>query len=427
MLKIRLWSIVVISTLMVVVLSGPAAGLLTDVAGHWAGPIIAALEARGIVSGDSAGRFDPDGQLTRAQFAKILVINRGNESDAKLLEAVSSRFTDLPPSHWARGFVESLAEIGVAEGFPDGSFMPSQPVTRAQAAVLLVRAAGLADQARLHRFEPTPFVDDNQVPNWSRGEINLAHRYGLITGFDDRSFRPNETMTRAQGAVATIRLAEYAGTAYHLVGTLVRFDPTTRQGVVRDALGRERTFTMSNQAQYFRSGIAVGPQAPQRLDQVWVVLGTQNAGLVLESRYADFLGSSPTVSGRVVTVQLASGISRSFQLQPGAMTFLNGLPINLVEGTTATHAYMALDVANDEVRMLDLVRVSYEGILIGTDPPAGTVTLSIDQASRSAQVSPNAVILQNGIRVTIQELRLGAAVQIAVDSLQAITYLQAEG
>lgn len=161
----------------------PAAALLTDIGGHWAAPLIGALQARGIVSGDQFFRFNPEAPLTRAQLSKLLVTGLGSVDDAHLLAGYPSRFNDVPKWHWANGFVESLAESGAVQGYPDGTFGPEESVTRAQLAVIFVREAGLADQARLRQFEQTGYADDGTVPDWARGSVQVAQIVGLLEGF----------------------------------------------------------------------------------------------------------------------------------------------------------------------------------------------------------------------------------------------------
>lgn len=189
----------------------PAFGLLTDMAGHWSAPLVGALEAQGIVSGDELLRFNPDVSLTRSQLAKLLVAGLGFQDNAHLLAGYPSRFTDVPKWHWANGFVEALAETGAVDGFPDGTFAPEETVTRAQMAVIFVRVAGLSEQARLQRFEQTGYADDADVPEWARGSVRVARTAGLMAGFEDNTFRPLRPVTRAEGGVALLRLSASKG------------------------------------------------------------------------------------------------------------------------------------------------------------------------------------------------------------------------
>lgn len=404
----------------------PAAGLLVDLASHWSSPLVSALEAKGVISGDALGRFRAEEPLTRAEMAKLLVTTLGNEEDAKLLAQYDSRFRDVPRWHWAKGYVESLAETGVTDGYPDGGFAPGERVTRAQMAVFLVRAAGLSDQARLQRLEPTAYDDDAAVPDWARGAVNVATKAGLITGFEDHTLRPNQTITRAQGAAVVLRLMEYRGNAFHLVGTLTAFDPQTGQGRVRDAAGQERAFTMANDAVYYRGGFPATRALVRRFDQVWIVLGPAGEGRFLEARYSDLVGTAPQVTGGSVTVTLGTGKARTLPLQPGALVYVNGRPAAAAQASGADEAYLVLDQLSGDVRVLDVVRTPVRGQLIGLTPDGKGLVLDERGSVKTLPVAPDLLVLVEGERVSLTALRPGKQLRLAVNEAGQVTYLQAE-
>ncbi len=87
-----------------------ALGYLSDLWGHWSAGFVTTLEVRGIVNGDDRGLFAPDAPLTRAQLAKMLTVALGYEAEAEGLRQLPSRFRDVPAWHWARGYVELVAE-----------------------------------------------------------------------------------------------------------------------------------------------------------------------------------------------------------------------------------------------------------------------------------------------------------------------------
>ncbi len=418
---------VLAAVVLAVALSGSAAGMLVDTAAHWSAPLIAALEARGIVSGDGFGRFNPDAPLTRAEMAKLLVLATGDDQDAQLLSHYASRYSDIPAWHWARGYIETLAESAVTRGYPDGRFGPADTVTRAQMAAFLVRAANLAEQAQLYRLEPSPYKDDADIPEWARGSVNAAFTYGLMAGSVDGTFRPLDPITRAEGGVAVLRLLEYKGGAFELTGTLVRFDPHTLSGTVRDDLGRERDFTMAGDAQYYRSGIAVSPQAISPLDQVWLVLGQKGAMRFMEARNSDLIGSNLTVQAQSITLTLRDGTTRTAAVQPGALVYLNGRPASLKQLPNGSDAYIALDLSSSEVRILDAVRTSVQGSLTGIDPNRSVVFVNPSGSpSRMLTVATDARIFLDGNTAGLQDLTFGLRVRVALDDHDTVTYLQAE-
>jgi hypothetical protein len=100
---------------------------------------VAFLREQGAVGGYPDGSFRPKSPVTRAEMAKLLAV---------LLKLPPARpekgsFTDLKPDHWAYAYIEAGAKTGLWKGYPDGSFRPDSPLTRAEVAALLLRFAGV--------------------------------------------------------------------------------------------------------------------------------------------------------------------------------------------------------------------------------------------------------------------------------------------
>ncbi|MEY9974480.1 putative repeat protein (TIGR02543 family) [Lysinibacillus sp. RC46] len=97
---------------------------------------ITRLQRAGIVDG-SNGAFRPDAYITRAQMAKIMVLAFGLTPEGK------STFKDVDPSHWASGYIATLADHNIALGDENGNFRPNENLTRAQFTAFMYRALGL--------------------------------------------------------------------------------------------------------------------------------------------------------------------------------------------------------------------------------------------------------------------------------------------
>ena len=96
--------------------------------------------------------------------------------------------------HWADSSISKLAASGVLAGFPDGTFLPGQPVTRAQFAHAL--AAVLQWPAPEN---PANFKDN--IPAWARPAVEKAVSRGVVTGYPDGTYRPDAGITRSEMAV----------------------------------------------------------------------------------------------------------------------------------------------------------------------------------------------------------------------------------
>ncbi|MFZ5778009.1 MAG: S-layer homology domain-containing protein [Bacillota bacterium] len=402
-----------------------AQGYLSDLTGHWAATLVSALEARGVVGGDPQGQFAPEGALTRAQMAKLFAVGLGYEAEAKELQPHASRYKDLPIWHWGRGYAEVISELGLADGFPGGEFRPDEPVTRAQLAVFAVRYAGLTERARLARLEPTPYKDDAEVPEWARGAVFVTRAEGIMTGGPDGYFRPNQPITRAEGAATVFRLLGRDGALFHLAGTLVRYDPGTGAGIVRDSMGQERSFKMDATATYMRQGLPVSPDQVRVLDQVFVVLGDNGRGRFLEARYQDLQVDRLILQNGAVTLTLPpSGDPETRSVQPGALLFLNGRPARLDEFSDAGPAYLAFDQVTGEIRLIDAVKAPIQGTYVGLLSQVSQIEVIVEGERRSYPLGTDPIVVRDEGRAAVADLVGGEQVRLALDEAGRATYIE---
>jgi hypothetical protein len=426
-MQCRRWGAVALAGLLTLAAASTATAALRDLSGHWANSLVSLLEAKGLVSGDEAARFLPEAPLTRAQLAKLLVGGLGHDGDAAQLRNTPSRFADLPSWHWAVGWVESLAELRLTDGFPDGTFHPDEPVTRAQLAVLLVRAAGLEELAAAQADRATAYLDDAEIPRWARGAINAATATGLLQGAGDGLFRPLAPLTRAEGSAVLYRLVAQQGRLYHLSGTLVAWDPATRQGKVRDALGVERPFELAPNAPLFQAGQPTSVAGVRRLDQVWIALGPDGKGSFLEARYQDLTGRQATVVGRKLSLLTKEGKPVTLTVQEGALVYVNGKPSSLAEVNGALFVYTALDWLTGDVRAVDAVKPTETGTFI--DPvgegPEFYATVNDEPKLYRLAEGVRPYLLGAG-RATLSDLPAGARLYLVADQAGLVSYLFVE-
>lgn len=128
---------------------------------------VAVLAQMGILTGDHKGNFNPNDTINRAETAAIICRVVGVEEDAKALE--TEVFTDVPATHWAVGYVAMAAELGIINGYGNGTFGPGDPVTYAQMVKMLVCAWGWDEVAE-------------KKGGWPGGYIQAADEYGYTEG-----------------------------------------------------------------------------------------------------------------------------------------------------------------------------------------------------------------------------------------------------
>ncbi len=411
--------------LLVALLPHQAKAYLSDIVGHWSASMVGALEARGTVSGNEQGLFLPDASLTRAQLAKLLTTGLGFENDATELGKYPSRYPDVPVWHWARGYIEVFAELGLTNGYSDGRFGPEETVTRAQLATFAVRALGLAERARLSSNEPTVYEDDADVPGWARGAIYVAYREGIMVGLPDGRFYPNRTVTRAEGLATIYRVMARTGTLHNLSGTLVRLSPLEGTGAVRDALGQERTFRIAPSASYMRQGSPVTAGEIRVADQVFIVFGSSGDAVFMEARYEDLLAKSISVTGGGVLLALPTGETTLRQTQPGAIVLVNGRETTLEHLAGVTPVYLAFDQTTGAVRLMAGTKADMEGLFAGTDSVTGEALIIVNYQEKRLSLAPDAIFISDGERVAIEHFVPGDEVALALDTEGRLTYMEA--
>ncbi len=121
--------------------------------------------------------------------------------------SAQATFSDVASDNWASPFIQQLASRNIIAGFPDGTFRPNDPVTRAQFAALLLKAFPNAPRVN------TP-VNFSDVPSnyWGLQAIQSAYATGFLAGFPGGTFRPNDNIPRAQALVSLSNGLKYANT-----------------------------------------------------------------------------------------------------------------------------------------------------------------------------------------------------------------------
>ncbi|HEU4962619.1 MAG TPA: S-layer homology domain-containing protein [Bacilli bacterium] len=169
-----------LSTTLVATLATPAMAAdthtaLKDLTHSYAQTEINALVEAGILNGYGDGNFRPAQQMTRQEFAKVLVLSMGLEPDA----TAAAQFTDV--ADWARPYVGALVKAGITNGMSDTKFGATHPVTREQLAVFFVRALG-DEEASLDLGLYGSFEDGATVADYAKPHVALMQKIGFIKG-----------------------------------------------------------------------------------------------------------------------------------------------------------------------------------------------------------------------------------------------------
>lgn len=179
----------------------------TDVSrSDWYYQFVDYVTSKGYFNGTSETTFAPAENMTRAMFVTVLFRFDGAKGDRS-----QSAFTDVAPGEWYTDAINWAAANRIVDGVGDGKFAPNDPITRAQMCTMIERYLALYKKAWKVTLPETGsvsvMVDENAIPAYALAAVKQCQRHGLVNGFEDGTFRPNELSTRAQVAAVIYRMS----------------------------------------------------------------------------------------------------------------------------------------------------------------------------------------------------------------------------
>lgn len=249
-MKKRILSLLLLAALAASLMTLPAMAArdpnrFTDLYDNAAVMSVEALRLMGVMDGYADGSFRPGGELTRAQFCKMVVRAMNAEDELGLYRTVTV-YPDVKPSHWAAAYINMAAKgKNAISGYSDGMFHPDRTVTLGQAATILLRVLG--------------YKDENVGGVWPDSYLSFAASIGLTDGVD--TARGNEPLKRGDAAVLFNNLlrADVQGESGSS-SFLASAGLTTKTGMVlvasniRGADGKETAMRFSDGSVYQMAG-----------------------------------------------------------------------------------------------------------------------------------------------------------------------------
>ncbi|MBQ4900750.1 S-layer homology domain-containing protein [Paenibacillus sp. Marseille-P2973] len=170
----------------------PALPKFTDLTNHWASKEIEKLASKNIISGYPDGSFKPNQEINRAEFVTLVCRLLQLESTAG-----GSAFKDVKSDAWYAGCVGAVKEAGIVGGYQDGTFKPNQKITREEVFVIIYKMA--KDKLNASGNQQA-FIDDAAVSSWAKEAVNALVKAGVVSGYEDGSIKPKNSITRAEVA-----------------------------------------------------------------------------------------------------------------------------------------------------------------------------------------------------------------------------------
>jgi len=162
-----------------------AADDLADVKGTKYEAAVNELAALEILNGYPDGTFKADNTITRAEFAKVIVLATNNKTMVKYLSNSPTKFSDVKVGDWFNGYVAAATAKGFLKGYPDGTFKPNAEISYQEVLTVLVRALG--------------YEDEKLAGNWPYNFLIQADELGLISDVD-----VNASASASRGDVAIL-------------------------------------------------------------------------------------------------------------------------------------------------------------------------------------------------------------------------------
>ena len=193
-LGLPIWNVMaVLAVLLTFILLGCGTVLaadINDIGGHWAAAEIERAISSGYVKGYPDGTFRPDTGVTRAEF--VVMLDSAFQMPAGQNENTPG---DVSDQDWFAQDVKSALAAGFVSGYPDGTFRPQDEVSRQDGACMLAKLLNLDGAG-----DPS-FSDADEIGGWAKASVSGLVAAGIMAGYPDGSFRPQEVITRAEAVV----------------------------------------------------------------------------------------------------------------------------------------------------------------------------------------------------------------------------------
>ncbi|TPG85814.1 serine protease [Brevibacillus laterosporus] len=166
-------------------------GGFRDIQGHWAKNDIGRLTQRGVITIPYTYSFRPDANMTRAEFADMLLRSM-KAKNMHTGRVGTNTYKDLNKKHWAYESLLQASQLGIMNGY-NGKIEPDRSVNRAEMALMIARAKKI-------NVSKSSSVSYRDVPNshWAVAAIETLSRYGWLHGYQDGSFKPEHPVKRGE-------------------------------------------------------------------------------------------------------------------------------------------------------------------------------------------------------------------------------------
>jgi peptide/nickel transport system substrate-binding protein len=303
-----------------------AAGFKDVPASLWASDEINALAAKKVIGGYADGTFKPQANVSREEFAKMIVVAKG----LTLVKPAKATFSDVPSSRWSFAYVEAAAKAGYVSGIGGGKFGPTAGIKRQDLALLLVRVLGKSSAASSIKSSVAFANDEDKISSYAVGAVSIAvqPRVQVLTWDEDRNINPIKSATRADCAFAI----------YNTINPVTNGKKTL---TMAEENFPENLFPLISDSAYTMKAVTYLSSEPISMTPYGVL-------------FPEMAKYVPTLANKHLIRNADGSIITDMELRPG-MKWSDGQPVTIDDYIFSHQLYMADDIQVVSRTPMDLV------------------------------------------------------------------------
>lgn len=441
--KMKKISVVFLTTILLLVFSATqisAANLsFTDVTASrydWVRPYIEKMYLAEVVRGTSTTTYGPDAAVTREDLITMLVRLMGWESQAsgKTLPPNFSKPNSVAP--YARANVAMAIEKGMLSSKDLEDFRPADAAKRSEVAVFAVRALGLGAEAesRKNVSISLSFTDGYMIEPGDRPYIEIAIEKGIMKGFPDNSFKPNDKFTRAQMATVLHNLSKLTKVNNIISGEVQDVDSSLLPSIhIKLADNTDITYYVKNSTSIYKEDANGSLQKIQLNninvgDTVNVIVNGYDALYIdVTSDLQASVPGSETIEGTIteintlqsiLTIKDNSNKEKSYYIKNQTLIYIGDMKAtlyDLVEGQSVKITISGNDVEKVVAKGIDKV---VEGIIRAVNITNNTLTIENKDNDKyeSYAITSGTRVYRDDRLSDIYQLKIGDVATITVSN-----------
>jgi hypothetical protein len=386
--------------------------------GHWAQKHVAKLALQGIILGDTNGKYNPNGYVTKEEALIMAVKLMGLEKQAEAKNTDDVLPYYLQVSSWAKKYVLTAVDHELisfneeqAEGEASGKIWGKQFATREWAAKIVIRAIGKEAEAAQKIGPASSFLDFAEMSDAYKGFVNAAVKLKIVSGFQDNTFKPKGFVNRAQMAVFLSLGEQYLKNRNEkvVIGHVLELSGSTI--TIVDKQNETKQFRLRNDAPLYSVKDNLKILQPNEIKNYFEIYLIQDEGSVYFVEVLDDVVAMETIEGKLVDIKVSSmsltltagGETRTFELTPTVSVIDKegmGASLSSLEKGSTISLKRAANISGSKISMITILEGPFnktgEGSIVKIDGNTLTVLDTGKEKSETYSLSPELKLTYKG-------------------------------